>query len=193
MKLNKIIGSTGALAVCALALTAMDASAVPVTWNVDAIGPISLTPSADTIGVAANSGFVDLAYNTPTTIVGFSLFTYTIGNSGALNQQINFDLSRGLTLNGVTHTIIQTGNVNVTPSLDTFSVVLGSVNSTFDLGNGDYVTVSVAGDTFSAPSTGTTSQARNATFTVTHVPDGGMTVAMLGLALGGLGLLRRKF
>lgn len=25
------------------------------------------------------------------------------------------------------------------------------------------------------------------------VPDGGMTVAMLGMALGGLGLLRRKF
>jgi hypothetical protein len=126
---------------------ATTASAIPITWNVAGIGPVSIVPSADTITADANSGTANLIMGV-NTVVAFNTFDYFVGDSGQLQGPYGFDVSRMLTVGGISHLLNQTGVDNITPGPDIFTVNLGTGSATYILGNGYAVDVTVDGDIF---------------------------------------------
>jgi len=178
MKKNKLLGSIGALALAALAFTAMDASAISITVNEDSATRLDFTVNWGASSTAPDTASYTVN-NPPTSafvvdegvaiqIVFSSIFSSTPGTS------YNFYLF----LEG-----IDTGLRELSSSI-LIDAETGNVASESDYGvdimsvaGNDYAARFVVGEALPPDS----------------VPDGGMTVAMLGVALGGLGLLRRKF
>jgi hypothetical protein len=190
-KLNPVLAAAGLVLA-----TVASSSALTVNWNVDSASVSPISPSADSVSASANSGSVNLTVGVPSTIVGFDAFTYADGATlSLLTEDIPFDLSRDLTLNGVTQLLNQNGDDNVTPGPDTFTVDIGSTTSAYNLGGGYTVDVTVDGDSFFASGVGAgATDPVNATFTLEGpaAPDAGSTAILLGVGIAGLGALRRK-
>ena len=171
------------LACTALLAAATTQAAVSVPWNLDLYPATVLLPSADSIAASANSGVANLSLG-PNLISGFTAFTYQFGNSGDLNLDIPFTLSRNLTVGGVSLPLNQPGDVFVTFTSDSFIVNVGTALASYDLGNGYAVDVTVNGDSFTGTFIGqTVTRPVNATFTLVAVPEPGSI--LLGILGGG--------
>jgi hypothetical protein len=181
----------------ALLATAASSSALTINWSVAAASVSPIAPSSDIVSAAANFGSVDMIVGTSSVISAFDSFKYTLEDPGLLDETIPFDLSRNLTLNGVTQLLVQKGSDTL--SLDgprSLQVTAGEPAAVYELAGGYTVEVTVDGDAYAGGETGdTTSHNVDATFTLegpAEAPDAGSTAMLLGMGVAGLGAFRRK-
>jgi hypothetical protein len=87
----------------------------------------------DTVTLSPNTLTFELAAGEPNA-ADIQLGIFHVGDSGSLDETFTFELSRLVTIDGVTMTISQRGELSVTPVCDTLSLFDGAT-TTFDLGS----------------------------------------------------------
>ena len=154
----------GALALAlALPLMAIPAEASPITVSVGS-GTMALQSYfGDNFALSGGgSGLLNLDPTASTTATVnqavLNIANYTNANNGYESRSL--DLSFLLTLDGVTHTIFQTGKWSITPTFDSVLTLAASTPVEFDTSNGSWEvslnSLAVGGGTlgtFSAPVT----------------------------------------
>jgi len=175
---------------------------VVIDYTVQGISTFALPPGngatpGDTLTLSPyGTASLDLTYNVVQVgeLNPFDFFTALSGGRGG----IPVSLARNLTVNGVSQSISQSAVNDYEQPYDTLTIDAGTA-LVFDLGAAGTLTVTPLAAGAGGPSPATVLGDHNgeidADFLVTpgsSVPDGGLTMGMLGAAIGGLSFFRRK-
>jgi hypothetical protein len=152
-------------------------------------GPFQL--QGETASILAGTGNAILTNGVAQMLDIDTLFTSNLGSPGEPSQA--FDASRIFTINGVSGTLIQSLNINITFTVDTISVD-GDNTTTYNLGGGSFVDVTTVVSSIQASSVGTTSGPIEATFLyhTAAVPEPGSVALLIGMGFSGAGFLARR-
>jgi hypothetical protein len=160
------------------------AYAVPITLTLEGD---SFSALADTVTVDPVVLAVDLTPNVPVTIA-VQPGGFTVGDSGFVTITFPFLFSQNADVNGVAGVVSQSGNISMTPSVDTLTILDGST-VTFALGSDRFVYFTPHGTVLSRAAFGTSPFVLEGT--LLYVPEPS-TFALLAIAVGGFVSLRKR-
>jgi len=124
--------SVWGLAAAVLALTAGSAHA-GIIVSVNLSGAPSQSFVADTLTLNPGSiPSLNLPYGVPVT-TNTQTLSFFVGDSGPTSHVFPFTFTQNVTINGVTHSITQSGTLDIEPAADTLTLFPGPTTA-FDLG-----------------------------------------------------------
>ncbi len=91
----------------------------PIDVTVSQVTPFTLSPSADSLEFDGGSTTIDPNSGLPFV---FQTGTFTIGDSGALVQDVPFSFQEGITVGNVTHLVTISGDDDITWDWDTLQI-----------------------------------------------------------------------
>jgi hypothetical protein len=180
------------LAALALLFGGAGRARADIIVSVSLSGEPALNFAADTLTLNPGSiPSLTLPFNVPVT-ANTQTLSFFIGDSDGTNQLFPFTLTENVTINGVTHTITQPGQLLITPAADTLTLFPGPTTA-FDLGGSGeaFFTPLGAGPvTSSAIGQTLTVQLQGTFLAVAAVPEPS-SITLLGLGAAALASWRR--